>query len=374
MTPESTYLIALIKAMLQKTDVPEKPADVDFDKLYRLAKLHCVESIAFYAIETLDQQPEPALRKKWQQNRDGNLVKGMNQMAELEALSQAFSSQGIDHLPLKGAILLDLYPQFDYRYLGDLDILVRKSDWDKASKLLINLGYQLEGVFNGYHQEYVKNLGNFSIHVELHDDLLAEDSPHRSAFDNIWEKLTPMTENGHRYQMSPELFYSHLMVHLAKHYYGDGSGIRSLMDIAVYLKAYEGQLEHKAIDSILADVDLLDFKIQIQRLATAWFGDGVLDADLDKLANHIISSGAYGTLDKRIENALEQVKNSKSRYAFNRLFLSPKKLKYAYPILQKYPYLLPYFWGQRAVEIILTPDRRQRLVEEGKRLIRLKRS
>lgn len=374
MTPESTYLIALIKAMLQKTDVPEKPADVDFDKLYRLAKLHCVESIAFYAIETLDQQPDPELRKIWLQNRDGNLVKSMNQMAELEALSQAFSSQGIDHLPLKGSILLDLYPQFDYRYLGDLDILVRKSDWDKASKLPINLGYQLDGGFNGYHQEYVKNLGDFNIHVELHDDLLAEDSSHRSAFDNIWEKLTPMAEAGHRYQMNLELFYCHLIVHLAKHYFASGSGIRSLMDIAVYLETYDGQLDHKIIDTVLAEIDLLNFNNQIQRLTAAWFGDGVLDADLDKVAHHIISSGAYGNLDLGIKNRLAQAQNSTYRYVLKRLFASPKQLKYTYPILQKHPYLLPYFWGQRAVEIILTPKRRQRLVEEGKRLIRLKRS
>lgn len=373
MTPESTYLIALIKAMLQGTAVPEKPADVNFDQLYRLAKMHCVESITFYAIETLEKQPDPALRKKWQQNRDGNLIKIMNQMAELERLSQAFTAQGIDHLPMKGSILLDLYPQFDYRYLGDLDILVRKADWEKASALLLDLGYQLYDDFNGYHQEYVKNLGDFSIHVELHDDILSKSSPYRSFFENIWEKISPTSESGHRYQMSLELFYLHLIVHFAKHYYSDGSGIRSLMDIAVYLKAHEENLDHLAIDQALAEIDLLDFKNQIQKLTTALFKSGTIPPDFEKLAQKIINSGAYGNFDMRIQNRLDKVQNSTYRYALNRLFMSPKELKYIYPILQKYPYLLPYFWGRRALEILLTPKRRQRLLEESKRLIQLKR-
>lgn len=63
-----------------------------------------------------------------------------------------------------------LYPVENYRSSGDIDILIKDSDFEKSCKVLESLGYKTfekPNKGNDYHISYEKN----SVHIELHSSL-----------------------------------------------------------------------------------------------------------------------------------------------------------------------------------------------------------
>jgi hypothetical protein len=97
----------------------------------------------FYAVEQLNNKPEPQLYKKWMNIRNKCIHRNMIQRQEYVEICSAFEENSIDYMPVKGFYLSELYPLEDSRYMGDLDILV-KDRRDDAVQLLLNKGYALK--------------------------------------------------------------------------------------------------------------------------------------------------------------------------------------------------------------------------------------
>ena len=68
--------------------------------------------------------------------------KDIQQLALLESLKKLFSDNKIDHIFLKGAHLKFLYPETYMRGMGDIDLLVRKEQFEEAMKILESNGYK----------------------------------------------------------------------------------------------------------------------------------------------------------------------------------------------------------------------------------------
>ena len=105
-----------------------------------------------------------------------NLAKNSYQGIELGRILQAFKNDSIDALLLKGASISEAaYHDPGARIFGDLDILVRKEDMDRAQELLGELGYQAEGTaesqehYRGKHHHLAPMIHpEKSVVVELH--------------------------------------------------------------------------------------------------------------------------------------------------------------------------------------------------------------
>ncbi|MGH2747952.1 MAG: nucleotidyltransferase domain-containing protein [Actinomycetota bacterium] len=83
----------------------------------------------------------------------------------LVALDEAFNEAGIDYLVLKGpALARTFYPDPSLRAFGDLDLLIRGSDWERACTLLPALG------FTRQHPEsrpgFVDSFGKAAVHTD----------------------------------------------------------------------------------------------------------------------------------------------------------------------------------------------------------------
>lgn len=371
------YLVAAIRAMLRQEPAPQLPDSLNLKELYKLSKKHCVENIVYYALEQLTIEGEEELLATWQRNRDGNIIKVMNQLTELDYLSAQFESMDVKHLPLKGPLLIDLYPQIDFRYLGDLDILVEEADLQKVADFIHAQGYvPIDEDYALHHQEYRKKLGAFALDLEIHSDLVGANTVYYKLYQKPWQKLSLEKVTDYRYQMNMDDFYLFLLVHLAKHYYNSGTGIRSLMDIYVYLNAYRQELNFSYIDEQLEKVELKNFRQEVEDLTEAWFGEGEFSISLEQMAENFLNHGAYGDLNSLVDNRLNQSfkdgKGSKVSYALHRFFLPRLTMEGIYPILKKHPYLLPYFWCHRIISAILHPSKRHRMAEELSRLKQVK--
>lgn len=372
MMETAEYLISLIRSVLKQEQPSEKSDSITFQDLYRLAQFHCVEGITYYAIEKLDQQPDTALLKEWRANRDGNIIKSINQMAELERISAVLSRNHIKHLFLKGAVLVKDYPQLDYRYLGDLDILIESSTAHFVKELLTTAGYSNLDFGVSNHDTYRLEKEFYHIDLEVHRQLFDKEIVYEPYFN---ESVFFNRTDDYRCEMTLEEFYIYMVTHFAKHYFfKGGSGIRSVMDFYVFLEKYENQMDWDVVNHRLQSMDLDEFERQIYNLSATWFKKDVQkNKSLDEMTRIIVTQGAYGTFEHKTDTNLHRSLDNhkyqvvgKITYLWHRIFMEPRFIKKHYPYVKRMPFLLPIGWLHRLIDATL--KKRERLLYELKAL------
>lgn len=142
---------------------------------------------------------------------------------------QAFALKGIPVIVLKGLALLDrIYPQRDQRKMGDIDLLVRRSDWTLSSAILDAEGYHVDQVGLDWTPNFAKEfMGEVpyrkgSVVIDLHWHLVVMQwYRHATAFDleGIWSRAVPTTLDGMpALRLCPEDELIHLCYHTALHH------------------------------------------------------------------------------------------------------------------------------------------------------------
>lgn len=362
----------MIKSALNKKQPEEKPADVKFEEIYNLACFHHVANIAYYSIERLKEPPSSILLSQWKEIRDKAIVRDVIQNNEKDRIIHTLSNASISVLPLKGSVLKKMYPSSDMRISADIDILIRKEDQKKVKDIMINLGYSVEHFNNGNHDVYHKPP---IMNIEIHTSLFAESSPYYKYYNNtIWKKVRSNKTGSFIFEMDWNDFYIYMIVHLAKHFYGSGTGIRSIVDIYIFLKQHKKDLDYQYLLDELKYLDLDEFCTKIENLAEGWFSNEKVQVGNSNIQNYILSSGAYGTARNRIKNKLDEltpqkgnIKSAKIIYTLQRAFLNKNEMKCVYPILKRSMLFLPFCWMHRLIKAVIL--KQNKIKEEIKALL-----
>jgi hypothetical protein len=104
--------------------------------------------------------------------------------AELEALLHNFAENDIEVLPLKGpALALALYGDVALRQSNDVDLLVRRGDFQRGEALLLRCGFTALGAPSEYDRRFLRG----GLLIELHFEVA---SPRFFPFDidGIWSR------------------------------------------------------------------------------------------------------------------------------------------------------------------------------------------
>ncbi len=327
------YTLKLLAAAVNETQPPEPTEDIIFKKVYNLCKSHDIANTIFYAVEKLNNKPEPELYKKWRDERNKGIHRYMIQSMEAEALKKAFIDNGIDFMPIKGFPVCALYPEPDYRYMGDLDYLLREKDLKKAGDIVKSMGYEPYVVGKVHHDEYKKAP---LMVLELHHRMVRTTSRFSDYYEGIIDRVEKI--GAHEYKMSDEDFYIFQIVHLAKHYETMGIGIRAFMDMYLLNKKMLPRLNREYIEAELKKLELADFSKFIQRIVDKWF----VQCDVESFSDeeiYIVTSGVYGNDKHEFVNRRSNM--STGEFIAKRLFPSVTWMKEQYPILRKCILFLP---------------------------------
>ena len=160
------YLITC--ALHNQTPDKDKVCGMDLTALYRYARRHTLAAITSDALELLGSSIGEGLgafakddtvvfvRAKWKETRDKALRKNLMLDAARKKLFQYMDAQHIWHMPLKGAILKDLYPRQEMRQMADNDILF-DAEYEAAVKdYFVREGYEVISYAKGNHDVYEK--------------------------------------------------------------------------------------------------------------------------------------------------------------------------------------------------------------------------
>ena len=343
----SEYTIALISAVLHDEIPPEKPDELGFDELLTFVHRHKLENICFAAVERLNGQPDETRKRKWSRSRDINLAQALAQEQEKRVLTEAFSAAGLPFLPMKGWYLRGAYPQMDFRFMSDIDILIRREDRDRCCKLMQKLGYSREWEDTGSNDSYQKAP---YLHVELHYDMVGLDFKEwHLYYKNIWDRAYPA--GAYEYALSRSDYYIYMVVNFAKDYQTKGTGIRSALDFYIFLERYRDELDEGYVERELERLGLRELSDAAAELAYGWFGRDAERVRPGELAAKLAQDGIYGSKRQLVQISYAEItKNHTTRlgkkmaFLLRRAFQGPEKMRYKYPVLEKAPILLPVFW------------------------------
>jgi len=164
---------------------------------------------------------------------------------ELLKILQAFNAADVPVILLKGAHLAEVvYGNIALRPMGDVDLLVQRTDLLRAHELLVAQGYNAPS----------KNTGNALGHlppynktnsptIEIHYNIVSPPFSLKFAVEELWERARPVTIQGvDALTLCPEDLLLHLCVHTAIDH-GFENGVMTFFDIARTIEHYRDEIE-----------------------------------------------------------------------------------------------------------------------------------
>lgn len=337
------YFLQMVNASIKGLPVPTCPEEVDTTLLYKLAVRNAVQGILYLAVQsgavTLSAETEAKLQKSYM----AILAREATQQDEIEYIRNAFNEENIDFMFLKGTHLKSLYPVPEMRFMVDMDILVKDENMNKGGKLILARGFTQE-MNNGKDIVLVKKP---FLTIELHKMLFVEDYFMHDYFKGVWDRVELV--NGCEYKMPINDLYVYTLAHLAEHYLETGSCFRPLMDLYLMEKTYLS-LDFEYINKQFEIIGIEKFAKKIRQLCKCAFDGAEYNDDLVLMENYIVFGAPVKNANE--VSKVARTNKSKSKRFIESAFPNLKHMKLKYPILEKTPFLLPFFWVVRFFEFV----------------------
>ena len=273
------------------------------------------------------------------------------QLQQLEIFYQAMEENGLDYMPVKGAIMKALYPAHEMRNMGDADILFRESQKEQITPILEKLGYEFQSESD---REWTWMRPELKL--ELHKRLVSTDEKtNYKYFGDGWDFA--QLQEGHRYELSREDAFVFEFCHFTRHYCIEGIGVRHMIDLWVHLYTAPNMDQDYILES-LQKLRLKDFYENVLRTLEVWFSGKTADACTDYITEYVFGGGKVSHSTAIAEAAVNQ---GKSKVFWRRVFPAKKQIIWNYPQYKKLP--LPIAWVARWCSLMRHRDTVQTRME-----------
>lgn len=245
----------------------------------------------------------------------------------IRRICSIFENAGIEYVPIKGAVIRNLYPEPWMRSSCDIDVLVHEKDVDRACSLLAEAG----GLVAEKRGKHDVQITVFDITLELHFTLnYGEDN----ILDSAWEHVTYG-------KFDEAFFYYYIISHMKKHFICGATGVRSILDLQFVPR------NHTLTDGTANE----KFASMCEKLSDVWFkGEAADDDDLELFGDMILRGGTIVNTRQRSE--ISRVRNGAGTTLKSRLFLPYSELVRKYPSLEKRKWMLPLYEIKRVFDMI----------------------
>lgn len=353
MTNTEKFFVECVKKGIKGEIISYIPDGFDYKQLYTLCASHSMSVVVFKALESVKDKLLPQFWTALQRSAHRQVMLDVQSEYDINTVLTAFEERGLKYMPLKGYHLKKLYPSTDMRYASDCDVLIDVEQLKQVRALVDELGLATKR--HDEHHDIVYYPATKTI-FELHKTIFVGPlekyfGVENKGFDGAYVK------EGYQYfyEMDRERFYISLLGHSAYHFAESaGVGIRHLTDIYLYRKAYNLNEEYLNVE--LDKCGLRQFKDEFEKVSAYFFEDADASEFTLKLAKHILESSLLANEEKKsasdvAANANEtDDKKAKRKSVWKKIFLSKEQMKFSYPVLKRYIWLLPIFhvvrWGQ----------------------------
>ncbi len=224
----------------------------DWDSLLRTANEHHVLPLLYTRLGSRLSQSgaavTPEVEDRLQFAYQRNAFHSLANAAELIAVLKAFDRRGIPAMPFKGLVLAaSIYGDVTARHAGDLDILIHLQDRERATAVLLELGYELQTPTRPdgaptdpdcYEYHFERPGDGMVTELRWRFDLARSKFRHDLGMDWVWpHRRTTMLAGAEVPDMEPEILLLMLCMHGSKHRW---SKLLWICDVARLLASHPG--------------------------------------------------------------------------------------------------------------------------------------
>lgn len=270
----------------------------DHPALLRTAQLQNLLPVLAYMDKKWTLFSDETLRAHLGRQLRQTLFVHTQRYAAFEALSAALSGAGIDHMPVKGWYLRHLYEVPEIRTFGDIDVLIRREDREKAHQLMLAQGFTVRSDWEPTYT-YARGVELYELHTNLMDASLDGRSDLPAYFLNAWSHAS--LREGRCYEPEREFHFLYTLCHLAKHLYSGGAGLRMYLDAALFIRTHGSAMDWTAIRREMTSLGLSDFLDTVLTACESWLGvtapwDFVRVDAAEELLTYTLDADLFGKL------------------------------------------------------------------------------
>lgn len=355
-------LYLTICAITGKKPEAERIQDLNLETLFQVCQKHILTACTAYALESVGIKDH-----SFQQAKEKAIRKNILLDAERTNILERLEQEKIWYMPLKGAILKNWYPKLGMRQMSDNDILCDPNARKQVRQIMLDMGFSCEHFETSHDDAYYKPpVCNFEMHHQLflrtHSEYLY------LYYKDIKSKLIKDAGHEYGYHFRPEDFYIYLIAHEYKHFSDGGTGVRSFVDIYVFMKKFQDSMNWDYIKKELNTLHIAEYEYKSRILSEKLFCEEPLSEEETELLNYCIFSGTYGTAAHHVENHLKE--KSKIKYLFQRIFPSMQEIKDYWNFFYRHKYLIPFLWIYRVARAVTF--KRKAVITEIKELSKSK--
>jgi len=357
MNAESVLIKLLRTIVLKKTPNSKMQNTLTVVQLGEVYELSMRQDIAHLLAYVLEQWGFSNIPAQILNAKSQAIYRYMRLENELQQICRTLEKAGIPFVPLKGAQIRKYYPEPWMRTSCDIDILVHKEDLDAAVSCLVKrLSYTTDGKIR-FHDTYLYSPSG--VHLELHFSIQENMDNIDPVLSEVWEHVRPVTE--YQYEMESEFFAFHQIAHMSYHFSHGGCGVRPFLDLFL-LKSQNAYDEDVLLRKYICRCGLERFYHCVTALMDVWFQDGEHSEITKQMEQYLLTGGIYGSKEYSVAIA-QKKKGGKLGFLLYRIFMPYRELKIKYPVVGKYPILVPFFQVKRWWEF-LAGDRKKAVLAE----------
>lgn len=342
----------LLSSVLNGTEPVALSKNIDLDALYTFESDQSVANMTYEVLKKLGYSEEKL--KKFQDEYKVNMLREARFELAGQQVFDALEKAKIPFIPLKGAVLKNLYPNPALRNFTDYDIFIDPNKYEKIKNIMQSLGYFYDGDTEN-DMDFVKKP---SLHFEMHFSLFTSAYDFNGYFNKPFEKTYLKEGKKYFHLYRNEDFLVHVLAHLYKHFTDGGCGIKQFMDMYVLTKKLELDMDY--IHNELETIGLNGFLETVIRLNAFLFDSEKPDDNLLEIADYVFNCGTFGSVKNNMaleyaqdnEDAKKHFGLYKMKYFANRWQLSFSGMKKQYPILGKLPFLLPFCYFHKLFKVV----------------------
>ena len=224
------------------------------------------------------------------------VARNLIQLNALASLVKAFNAAGVPIIILKGAAMLGtIYPSLASREMGDVDVLIRPEDLERAAQILTEHGYRYPlDVYPGHPTAYIlRYLSEMSFtvaqpwgpEIDLHWRLVNHEwyeGVIRIDTTGVWARSRSVDLDGvTALGLSIEDLIWHLCLHASLH--KDGQLLRRLIDIDRVIRSEAGAVDFEALVQRVRTYHIKSLVYFSLAAATNWLRTPVSETVLARL-------------------------------------------------------------------------------------------
>lgn len=327
--------------------------------LYGLAKKHDMTHTVATALEKHNLLGDDEISEKMRACIYMAVWRDELRKTELQQIYRLFREEHIVFIPLKGAVVREVYPESWMRTSCDIDILVREDELERARDVLVSrLNYRVEK--RSYHDISLYSPTN--VHLELHYTVKEHMDNIDRLLEQVWNYAKPLEGDCSQYQLETEFMMFYLFAHMAYHFMRGGCGVRNFIDI--WLLEEKLHYNRQQTDLYCEMCGIKVFADYARKLSRIWMEEDGHDELTKKMQKYILDNGLYGDAQSSVISRNTAI-HGKGEYLLRRIFMPYRDLCISYPKLKDYPILYLYYTVKRWTRL-LNIKIAQRVINEVK--------